>query len=251
MEDLIIAAIGLATGFIGGFAGIGGAPFIIFLLTYFVGYGQHVAQGTVLAMMLGPMSLPAVWSSRDIVRERLREITICVITYAIASFLGGCIAYQFSPPMLGKMFGVVIAWIGLTYASTVLEKAFHRRYTSRALNSSNLILVGTGVGVIGGLFGIGSGILLVPIFTMFFGLEQREARIMSLAVLLPPVSIGAVIRYGALSHDVNWTAAGILLISYMLFNGMGARFGNRQHPRLLKQVLGVLLFVSGLMLFLR
>ena len=91
-EWLAFVALGAAVGFAGGYAGIGGAPFLVVGLALLLGYDQHVAQGTVLAVMLGPMSLPAVIVMWDRVKLLKREIFIGVACYAIISYFGAQIA---------------------------------------------------------------------------------------------------------------------------------------------------------------
>src|SRR6187455_1310068 len=58
-----------------------------------------------------------------------------------------------------------------------------------------LLLLGTLVGVVGGMIGIGGGILVIPLLMFFFGFTQQKANGTSLAMLLPPIGLLAVIRY--------------------------------------------------------
>ena len=249
MVDIVVAVvIGLATGYVGGYAGIGGAPFIIFLLTLLLGFSQHEAQGTVLAMMLGPISLLAVINSWELIKPKLNVIIICVITYAITSFFGGLAAYIFPSAELERLFGILLIVIGFTYATLYLERFIAKRKLIE-LSSSSIIPVGVAVGFFGGMFGIGAGILLVPIFTAFYGLEQNEARAMSLAILLPPVSLGAVVQYGLVNADINIVVAFFLFISYLVSNGRGYSAGQNQSPDKLKRILGALLVVAGVISF--
>ena len=90
MEELLIHVVfGLMVGFCGGYAGIGGAPILIFLYVNLLGYSQHIAQGTVLAMMLGTISIPGIWFMRDRVRDRLKPIIAGTLSYAAISYVGG------------------------------------------------------------------------------------------------------------------------------------------------------------------
>ena len=243
-ELILVAFIGVSIGFIGGYAGIGGAPVIVFLLAVALGFSQHEAQGTVLAMMLGPMSVLAVKNSWDLIKPKLIPIILCIITYATTSFVGGLVAYMFISSDLQCLFGFVLIVIGCIYATLFVEK-YIKKKKKIALNSFSIIIVGIIVGFFGGMFGIGAGILLVPIFTSFFGLEQNVARAMSLTILLPPVSLGAVIKYGLIEGDINWTIAATLLISYIALNGLGASYGNKENPVFLKRILGIILILSG------
>lgn len=51
-EELLLVIAGIIVGFMGGFAGIGGAPFLVAFLVLVLGYPQLVAQGNVLTVML-------------------------------------------------------------------------------------------------------------------------------------------------------------------------------------------------------
>merc|ERR1712048_655801 len=84
--------------------------------------------------------------------------------------------------------------------------------------------VGCVIGLVGGFFGIGAGVLKVPIFTELFGITKDDARTLSLLILLPPVSVGAVIKY-AMEDDIDWYMTLVLLASYMAANSPGAKKG--------------------------
>ncbi|MBP1666059.1 MAG: Sulfite exporter TauE/SafE, partial [Bacteroidetes bacterium] len=59
---LILIVIGLITGAVGGMLGIGGALILIPALVYFMGFSQHEAIGTSLAVMLPPIGLFAAYN---------------------------------------------------------------------------------------------------------------------------------------------------------------------------------------------
>lgn len=56
-------------------------------------------------------------------------------------------------------------------------------------------LIGFVAGGAAGLLGIGGGILLTPLFAMLLGMEQHRAQGLSLAALLPPVGLPALLQY--------------------------------------------------------
>jgi uncharacterized protein len=68
-----------------------------------------------------------------------------------------------------------------------------------------VVALGVGTGVLAGLFGVGGGILFVPILVLFFDLGQVEAEATSLLAILPTVAAGAwrQHRYG----NVRWKEA--------------------------------------------
>ena len=164
-EYVLNALFGLVIGFVGGYAGISGAPFLVFLLGAFLGYSQHLAQGTVVAMMLGPMSLLGVWVMWDRVKPLLGYVAVGVLTYATFSYLGAAIAYLFSSETLRLLFAVLVLALGLRYVfqknSAEGEDPVARPFLP--FNLWTMALLGAVVGVIGGMFGIGAGVVMVPV----------------------------------------------------------------------------------------
>lgn len=66
-------------------------------------------------------------------------------------------------------------------------------------------LVGLAAGLLGGMFGVGGGILIVPALTILLGFDQRLAHGTSLAAILPIAGAGLV-TYG-LAGNVDWPVA--------------------------------------------
>src|SRR5215813_15506820 len=82
-------------------------------------------------------------------------------------------------------------------------------------NAIALVILGVVAGILSGMFGIGGGAVIVPILTALFGFQLRAATGTSLAALLMPVSIFAVIAYyraGKLRIPVAVPVAGGLII---------------------------------------
>jgi uncharacterized membrane protein YfcA len=70
------------------------------------------------------------------------------------------------------------------------------------------VLAGLVAGLAGGLFGVGGGVILVPLLTGGFALSQHRAHGTSLAVIGISALAGLVI-YGAFSR-VAWTTAAVV-----------------------------------------
>jgi len=54
------------------------------------------------------------------------------------------------------------------------------------------VVIGILGGIAAGLFGVGGGIVIVPALIYWAGFSQHKATGTSLAVLLPPIGLGAV-----------------------------------------------------------
>ena len=89
-----------------------------------------------------------------------------------------------------------------------------------------LVLMGVGIGTVSGIVGIGGGILVIPLLMFFFGFTQQKANGTSLAMLLPPIGVLAVLTY-AKAGNVNWAVAGLLAAGFTAGAYVGAWMVNR------------------------
>jgi uncharacterized membrane protein YfcA len=106
-----------------------------------------------------------------------------------------------------------------------------------------LILVGLAAGIASGLFGIGGGVLIVPGLVFLLGFSQHTATGTSLAILLPPVGIAAVLEYyrhGSVDLRAAFIAAAALLVGAWF----GAVLANHLKDEYLRLAFGI--FVVGL-----
>lgn len=261
-EFILLSIFGLLIGFVGGYAGIGGAPFLIFFLTAILtNYTQHEAQGTVLAVMLGPMSLFGVIALRDSIKPYIKYVILGTVTYACFSYLGGMIAYLFSSSVLKILFGVLVISISFYRLFKLIKNRHHSNEdleNKRPLIPLNLLtfgITGSLVGIVGGMFGVGAGVLMVPIFTGIYRIKKNSARGISLAILLPPVSLGAVLKYHEMG-DIRWNAVIVMFVTFFCVNYFGAKLaGDHSHKTftlffsLILGLLGVITIILGLNVF--
>ena len=57
---------------------------------------------------------------------------------------------------------------------------------------AEIAVLGVAAGVLSGLFGVGGGIIFVPLLTLVLGLGQLAAEATSLAAIVPVVAVGAL-----------------------------------------------------------
>jgi len=86
-------------------------------------------------------------------------------------------------------------------------------------------LAGLLAGFAGGLFGVGGGIILVPMLTAFFALSQHQAHGTSLAAIGATAVAGLVV-YG-LNGNVAWLPAALLAVASLPAARWGARLAAR------------------------
>lgn len=75
-------------------------------------------------------------------------------------------------------------------------------------------LAGLAAGFLSGTFGIGGGVVLVPMLALVLGLGQHDAQGMTLAILLLPVGMAAVIEYHRGGH-VRWRLVAPLVAGFL------------------------------------
>jgi uncharacterized protein len=104
-----------------------------------------------------------------------------------------------------------------------------------------VIALGVGTGVLAGTFGVGGGILFVPILVLFFELGQVEAEATSLLAILPTVAAGAwqQHRYG----NVRWRAAGVVGLAAVLGVQLGVLVAHSLPEDVLRRLFAVLMLV--------
>ena len=253
MLDLIIlAGMGAVVGVAGGYAGMGGAPFLVSGLVLVLGVPQHAAQGTILAVMLGPVSLPGVWVMRDRALLLVPEIVIGVTAYALCSYIGARLAFAITTVWLQVAFGSLL--VALAAQALVKQDEAQKGPLDPAapvvgdgilrFTRPNVAIIASIIGVVGGLFGIGAGVLMVPLFISLFRLHKDDARALSLAILLPPVSLGAIPVYHA-AGAIDWTAAAVIFVAYFSTNRIGARLGRAHGTVLFLRAMASFLLVLG------
>ena len=107
-----------------------------------------------------------------------------------------------------------------------------------------LTLIGLSAGVLSGLFGIGGGILIVPALMYGLGFSQKLATGTSLAILLPPVGIAAVMEYYR-QGAVDMKAAMIIAVMVVVGSWFGSKFSVVIDPVTMKLLFGIFLILLG------
>ena len=103
------------------------------------------------------------------------------------------------------------------------------------------LAVGLAAGVIAGLFGVGGGILFVPVLTLGLGLGQLEGEATSLLAIIPTVVAGTWTqrRYG----NVRWRAAAVIGVAALVGVEAGVRIASSLPEHALRRLFGVLMIV--------
>jgi uncharacterized protein len=119
------------------------------------------------------------------------------------------------------------------------------------MNNIIFIFIGLFAGAVSGIFGIGGAVLVIPSLIFFCGFEQHMAQGTSLALMLPPIGILAVIEY----HNkgfVDFRAAVVICIAFLLGSYFGAKYAvDFSAPVLRKSFAGFLMVIAARMFFMK
>jgi uncharacterized protein len=111
---------------------------------------------------------------------------------------------------------------------------------------------GTGLsgGALSGLFGVGGGIILVPLLHLLLGLDQHQAQGVTLASLLLPNSLPAMFHYRRSGVPIYWHLVWAMVLSFLPGVWLGASLANVIPERPLRQIFVGFLIILAIRTFL-
>lgn len=110
------------------------------------------------------------------------------------------------------------------------------------------VVMGLAAGVLAGMFGIGGGIIMVPLLVAWFALDQRHASATSLLAIVP---IGIASAWGyAINGNVAWADAALLALGSVAGGQLGTWLLPRTPIRRLQLWFGFLSIVTAIRLVL-
>jgi uncharacterized membrane protein YfcA len=103
------------------------------------------------------------------------------------------------------------------------------------------IAAGLAAGMLAGLFGVGGGILFVPVLTLGLGLSQLDAEATSLLAIIPAVAAGTWTqqRYG----NVRWRPALVIGVAALAGVEGGVRIAEWLPEDTLRHLFGLLMIL--------
>lgn len=247
-----LVALGFTAGVMSGMFGIGGGIIIVPALTILLGFDLTAATGTSLVVLMLPVSFFAVLAYYRAGKLELLPALLIAAGLAAGSFFGAEIALNIDVKGPYGLFVLYMSWRfieprqlwgqwrGKPRADLPAPDGQHR-----AVSPYVLLLTGLGAGVLAGMFGIGGGIIIVPALIFLLNFDQKEATGTSLAALLPPVGLPAVLRY-AQEGKVDALAALPIAFGVVIGAVWGARLALGLSATTVKRAYGVFLLFVGI-----
>jgi len=107
-----------------------------------------------------------------------------------------------------------------------------------------LLLLGIIAGYFSGLIGIGGGVIIVPALVLWFGFNQQTAQGTTLALLVPPIGILAVVSYYQKGY-VDVKTALIICIGFLIGGYLGGKMAVGLSESILKRTFAIALMAIG------
>ena len=121
-ELSILVMIGIISGIASGIFGIGGGVLVVPGLIYLVGFSEHRATGTSLAVLLPPIGLAATIEYYRHGNVDLRAALVIAAMMFLGGWAGALWADRLSGPYLRLAFGLFIVALGISLVFGALRR---------------------------------------------------------------------------------------------------------------------------------
>jgi uncharacterized protein len=265
LQLLILISIGLAAGTLGSLVGLGGGIVIVpmllnidHILSAFSTVPIQVAVGTSLITIVFS-SLSSALAYHKQKRIDIKSGLLFLIGSVPGSFIGSYVNSLFNTEQFTIVFGlfliVISIFLFISSKITKKQKEVHKgviqTYTNdegEAYTYSYRLPLAIGlsviVGFISGLFGIGGGVMLVPMMAFLFGFPPQVAVATSMFIVTF-TTLGSSVSYIAMDA-VNFYYA-LLLIPGAWFGGkIGALINQKLKTETITLILRLVIFLYGI-----
>ncbi|MDF1603913.1 sulfite exporter TauE/SafE family protein [Nocardioides sp. YIM 152315] len=239
LEHLAIFGAGLGAGVMTSTVGV--ASLLSFPVLLAVGLPPVVANAS-NTVGLTPGALSGSFGYREELREQPRVTAAVITTCAAGAILGAALLLALPP----GVFEAVVPWLILGTCLLVGAQPRIRCWLGRvheeaAAGASRLspatTLFATLVGVYGGYFGAGSGVMMMAVLGLGSHLEFRVINALKTLAVLASNVVAALIF--VVVAELDWTAVLLLAGGSVVGGYVGARVGRRLNPTLLRGLIVV------------
>ena len=249
---LLFISLGAAIGFVGAVVGIGGGLIAIPMLALVFSMPQQLAQGTGL-LMIATNVLLTLRNYHKRSPIDFKSVAVGVAANVIVTHLAALVAQDMDPALLRNLFAVFLGSVATFYIWQTLrgkQKPAASASTKRKpVGVAQFVTLGAISGAIGGMFGVGGSLILVPVMTVMYGVKQTSAQAMALAMILPGTMV-ALITY-SWHGNTDWLVGICLSLGGMLMIRHGVKLAFYLPERTLKLIFAGVLYLTVALLLLK
>ncbi len=111
------------------------------------------------------------------------------------------------------------------------------------------VILGICAGVLSGVLGLGSGIILVPTLVLLCGFGQKSAQGMALAVMVPMALLGALRYWKNPEIDIHALSVGLIICGALVGVLAGTELAFRVPNHILRKVFAAVLVIVAIKMF--
>lgn len=247
MKKFNFLALGFTAGFCSAVLGIGGGIILVPGLILLFGYEIKKAIGTSLAIIV-PIVFVGVMTHYIIESGNIKFLValIVIIGSIIGAKFGAKLANKINSKLLTKLFALLLLFVGLKLIGII---NIPTEAVSNITLCPLLIILGLTAGSLSALFGIGGGIIIVPMLNLFFGLSVHESIATSLTVIFPTTFAGAI--FHKKFNNVDIRAMKFLVPAALIGAVFGAIVANSLPSITLKIIFGIFMILYSIKIFLQ
>jgi len=243
IDQIWFVLLGFAAGVLGSMIGLGGGIILVPVLT-FLGFPSTTAASNSLFGALSNAIASTISYSRQ--KRIVYPLGIKLGLLSVpGTVLGALLSTDISPDIFKILFGFVLiisaVYIFVRKKIETTEKTFSAQMMIFAVGASFF------AGLISAFFGIGGGIIFVPLMVVGMGMAMKKAAPTSQLILLFS-SLSGVITHSILGHP-DFIQAGLLAIGSFIGGLVGARLSSDVKERYLQVIVSVVILIAAGKLF--
>jgi len=243
IDQIWLILLGFAGGILGSMIGLGGGIIVVPVLT-FMGFPPTAAASNSLFAALSN----SIASTASYTKQKRIDFPLGIklgLLSVPGTVLGAIISSDVAPDIFKILFGFVLiasaAYIFLKKKLETKEKRISKQMIVFAIGASFF------AGIISSFFGIGGGIVFVPLMVVGMSMTMKRAAPTSQLILLF-ASLSGVIVHSVLGHP-DFLQAGLLAIGSFFGGLVGARLSINIKERYLQILVSVVILIAAGKLF--
>lgn len=230
---LLIAAMGLVLGLLGG----GGSILSVPILVYVLGVEAHSAISLSL-ILVGSTALLGALLHQEVARVAWKDGLLFICFGAPLNFLGAVLSRYVSATVLLLSFGLLMMVAGIAM--------LYKRSDPKPTDTRNIrpvVIAGAVVGFLAGFLGVGGGFMVVPSLVLFLRIPIKSATGTALLVIAGNSALALVGHRHTLM--VDWLLLLELVAPALLTTYLGVKLTKKLSAQQLRGIFGVFVILLG------
>jgi uncharacterized membrane protein YfcA len=271
----IMLTLGFVSSFVGGMLGIGGGVFIVPALVIFLHLPAQVGIGSSLISIVATASTASI----SYIKNNLTDIRLCLLLIVFTvpgAILGSFIATFISSAVLILIFSIILIGVAISmlfrprWTEETLQQSmqsdldvrikrpywwsYYDMYLKKEVfYSIRNIPLGMALSFLGGiissLFGIGGGVIYVPVLSLLLGVPIKIAIACSSFLIAITAASGSFVNY--FNGFVHPFLIAPLVLGSFVGASLGSRISQKSNPGVLRMLFFVILILIAITIVLR